>query len=409
MKARRARGPVAGFVADVLAAAVAELRAIRADRGALTVLVAATLLYAVLYPVPYRRQLARDLPILVVDEDATAASRQLGRLVDAAEQVAVVGTVGHLPEAAAMVRAGKVYGVVVVPAGFERRILRGERAVVGAYGDARVFMVYSQIASGVAAAVGTFSAGVELRRLEAAGMGRPAAQRARDPLPLVVRALYNPSGGYGNAVVPAVLVVILQQTLLVGMGMLAGTRREQARGGHAAAANGNVLARVLGQASAYVGLYAAHATAFFLIAYRLYDLPRQGSAARAGLFLLPFLFAVAFLGLATSRLFRERESALQLLLVTSLPAIFVSGFSFPAEAMPGWVRAIASLLPSTHGIAGMVRVLQTGATLGEVRGAWLALWALAASYLALACAAARPRRARTASRLPDAVRADRGP
>ena len=294
MSARRARRPVAGFVADVVAEAVAELRAIRADRGALTVLVAATLLYAVLYPVPYLRQLARELPILVVDEDATAASRQFGRLVDAAEQVAVVGTVGHLPVAAAMVRAGRVHGVVVVPAGFERRILRGERAVVGAYGDTRAFMVYTQIASGVAAAVGTFSAGVELRRLEVAGMGRPAAQRARDPLPLVVRALYNPSGGYGNAVVPAVLLVILQQTLLVGMGMLAGTRREQARGGHAAATNGNVLAHVLGRPSAYVGLYAAHATAFFLVAYRLYDLPRQGSAARAGLLLLPFLCAVAW-------------------------------------------------------------------------------------------------------------------
>lgn len=109
---------------------------------------------------------------------------------------------------------------------------------------------------------------------------------------------------------------------------------------------------------------------------------------------------MAFLGVATSRLFRERESALQLLLVTSLPAIFVSGFSFPAEAMPGWVRAIAWLLPSTHGIAGMVRARQTGATLDDVRGVWLALWTLAAAYLALA--PMRRRRARTAIRLTDA-------
>jgi ABC-2 type transport system permease protein len=370
-----------------------EWRAIFSDKGAMTVIVAGALAYALLYPLPFVRQLARDIPIIVVDQDQTAMSRQLTRMVDATEQVHVAMRVSSTADGEASVRIQRTRGAMVIPVGFEQSVLRGDRTIVGAYGDASYLMVYNQIATGIAQSVATMSAGVEVRRLQASGFTPAAALVARDPLPLSVRALYNPSGGYGNTTVPAVLILILQQTLLIGIGSLAGVRRELGTAPHAAMGDGDLLHRVagvFGAGIAYVVIYFVHLMLFFGVVYRVYDLPQRGSMFAAALFLVPFLLAVAFLGLAISRLFRERESAMLALLFSSLPAMFISGFSFPAESMPAWTRAVAQLLPSTHGIDGAVRVLQMGAALTDVRRPWLALWALAGAYFVLAIVTLRP-------------------
>lgn len=328
------------------------------------------------------------------DQNQTAMSRQVTRRADASEQIAVAAVGGSMREGESLVRNATTRGALVIPVDFERSVLRGERAIIGVYGDASYFMLYNQVATGAAGAIGTLSAGVELRRLQASGLTAAAARVARDPLPLSVRPLYNPSGGYGNTNVPAVLILILQQTLLIGIGSLAGARRERRTASADevdAAPAPHRVARLLGAAIAYVCIHFCHLLLFFAVVYRIYDLPQRGSMAVATLFLVPFLLAAAFLGLAISRLFLERESALQALLFSSLPALFISGFSFPAEAMPGWVRALAQLLPSTHGIDGALRVLQMGVSFGDVRPQWLALWGLTALYFFLALVTLRPR------------------
>lgn len=370
-----------------------EWRAIVSDKGATTVIVAGALAYALLYPLPFVRQLARDIPIVVVDQDRTAMSRQLTRMVDATEQVDVATSVNSTMEGEASVRTQRTRGAMVIPVGFEQSVLRAERTIVGVYGDASYLMVYNQVATGIAQSVATMSAGVELRRLQASGFTPAAALVTRDPLPISVRALYNPSGGYGNTNVPAVLILILQQTLLIGIGSLAGVRRERGTAMHAEVVEGGLLHRaagILGAGVAYVAIYFVHLMLFFGVVYRIYDLPQRGSMLAAALFLVPFLFAVAFLGLAISRLFRARESAMLVLLFSSLPAMFISGFSFPPEAMPAWTTALAQLLPSTHGIDGAVRVLQMGASLADVLPMSLALWGLAGAYFVLAIVTLRP-------------------
>jgi ABC-2 type transport system permease protein len=365
-----------------------EARTILADRGALMILVLGALGYAFFYPIPYLNQVVRSVPVVVVDPDGTALSRRLTRMVDATEAVRVDAVVTTPAEAERRVRRGEAHGVLSIPAGFERDVLRGEPVVVGAFGDASYFLLYSQVASTLARSVGTLSAGVEVRRMEATGVPRSTALQRWRPLPLVLRPLYNPVGGYGTYVVPAVLVIVLQQTLLIGIGLLAGTARE--RGVNEGRLLGaSRLELVLGKAGVYVALYLGHALLYLTMVYRVFGFPRQAHPVVALLFLVPFLLAVTFLGLAVSAWFRERESAIQVLLFTSLPAVFISGFSWPPEAMPRWVRGLALLLPSTTSISGFLRLNQMGAGFAQVRGAWLTLWALAAVYLVLALLALR--------------------
>lgn len=367
-----------------------EFRSILSDSGAVLILVGAVIFYSIVYPIPYRPEVLKEVPVVVVDLDRSALSRRFIRMVDAHESIRVASRADTTLQAEHEVLAGRVGGVVVVPKGFERDILRGKQAHVGAFADAGYLLVYRQVITGLLQAARTLSAGIEIRRLRAAGMSEAQSMAARDPLPFVARPLFNPAMGYATYVVPAVLLLILQQTLLIGIGLLSGTGREKAAPGYVSSA-GKISAFqiVLGKTAAYLLLYALHCGFYFGILYRVYHLPQRADPGTFILFLLPFLIAIILMGLGLSTLFKHRETAMQALLFMSIPAIFLSGFAWPPEATPKWLRVLSYLLPSTAGISGFLRVNQMGASLQQVRFEWLVLWALCVLYLALAWGSVR--------------------
>jgi ABC-2 type transport system permease protein len=358
-----------------------ELRTLRRDPGALLVLVGAIVLYSFFYPLPYLHEVLKEVPVAVVDLDHGALARRLEQIVDAHELLRVAARPASLAEAEQLVARGECAGILAIPPEFERDVRRGRQAEVAVYADASYFLAYRQALTGLVESTGTLSAGVELLRLRASGLGDRQARVARDPLPLVTRSLFNPTEGYATYVVPSVMLLILQQTLLVGVGMLGGTAREQ---GWRARADVAPLARVLGRAGVYLALYAVHAVYYLVVVPFLYGFPRRGEPAALALFMLPFLLAIIFLGLALANVFTRRESSIQVLLFTSLPAVFLAGFSWPIEAIPPGLRVASFLLPSTAGIAGVLRLNAMGASLRHVRFELLVLWALTICYLLLA-------------------------
>jgi ABC-2 type transport system permease protein len=377
-------------VRGLLRATKEEARRVARDPGAVLVLAGAIFLYAFFYPIPYLPQVLREVPIAVVDEDQKPLSRQLARMADAHSLLSVVERPASLRDAEALLAEGRVFGILAIPRGFEKDVLDGRRTRVGVFADASYFLVYRQVATGLLETTGTLSAGIDLRRLEARGRTAEAARALRDPVPFVARPLFNPTEGYASYVVPAVLVLILQQTLLIGIGLLGGTAAEQAppRG---APVPGRVrpLARVLGRALFYLVLYGAWSVLMFTVVYRVFDFPGRSRAVDLAGFALPFLLACIFLALAAASLFRRRETAMQVLLFTSLPSVFLAGFAWPVEALPRWLRAASLLLPSTTGIAGFLRLTEMGAPLRHVLFEWRWLWGLAAAYLVLAWLAER--------------------
>ena len=65
---------------------------------------------------------------------------------------------------------------------------------------------------------------------------------------------------------------------------------------------------------------------------------------------------MSFLGQALGLFFRYRETAVLLVLATSLPQFFLVGVSWPVEALPGFLRGVRELLPSVNAIDGIVRI-----------------------------------------------------
>ena len=358
----------------VLALAWAELRRLVSDTGAVTVLVAGTLFYAFFYPSPYSQQVTDDVAVAVVDLDNTGSSRALIRDVDATPQVGVRLVTGNLDEARSLLREGQVLGVLLVPEHFERDVLRGRSTRIGAFGNAAFVLVYSQVANGVVAAAGTWGALVQAQRELAAGGDAVQARAAAAPVQTVTRELYNPGTGYGTYIVPAVLILILQQTLLIGVGMTtAGTRAfETPRDG--------ALVRLAGRSLAYLAVDMGLLVLLFIGVFWLYGLPRQAGLGDVALFLLPLMLAVIFVGICIGEWLRQPETVLQAVLMLSIPMLFLSGFAWPLESMPEALVWLGRLVPATHGIDGFVRMNQMGASLPEVarQSAWL--WGLAGIY-----------------------------
>lgn len=364
-----------------------EYRNIFSDKGVLMIFFGAIFFYSIFYPLPYANEVLKDAPLAVVDLDHSSLSRQLTRMVDAHESTRVAAQVTSQLEAEQLFFARKVHGILIIPHDFARNILRKEQSSVAVYSDASYFLLYQQVMTGVAVATGTLSAGIEIKRMQAGGFSEDQAKELRDPLQLVAVALFNPSGGYASYVVPAVLVMILQQTLLIGIGMLGGTAREDRERGaipHPAAAR-NVIAHVLGKSAAYFSIYLFNAAYYFIVLPRFYNFPQRINPLDLALLVLPFLLSVIFLGLSLATLFRHREASMLALMFTSLPALFLAGFSWPKESIPVWLRAVSYLLPSTSGTDGLLRINQMGASLQDVRFDVVVLWGLVALYFFLAC------------------------
>lgn len=368
----------------VAGACVAELRRVLGDSGAFGLIVLGPLLYAVLYPQPYLGQLARDVPIAVVDEDGSELSRRLLQALDAHEAIAVVERPADIAAARAAIDAQRVYAVLTIPAGTEREVLRGRGARLPAHVDAAYFLLYNRASQGIAEAVAAVNADV------AAGSARPDGGLARRgqaraaPVEVVAQPLYNPTGGYGAYVVPAAFILILQQSLVMGVATLGAVTGE--RGGAAAARARGAPGAVLGQALAHLALALPAWTLYLVALPRLYGYAASPRILDLLALALPFILAVSLLGQFVGSLFRRREAAVALLLALGLPLFFVAGVAWPQEAIPPALRTLAVAIPSSAGIDALLRVNQTGASLAEVRGEWLHLWALVVVYGALAIA-----------------------
>jgi ABC-2 type transport system permease protein len=348
-------------------AAVRTLRTIGHDKGMVALLAIASVFYSLFYPTPYLHQLLRDVPVIVVDRDHTSMSRQFARWLDASEGLSVAGRSADLAAAQEAVRGRKAGGVVLIPEDFERHILRREPSAVTAYVDGSYLLVRSTVSSTVNTVASTFGATITHRR---------------PPLSLASWPLFNPIGGYATFLVPAVLILVLQQTLLIGMGTLRVAQR------HSPVSDaGPVWATLGGIVMVLLVLYLIQAACMYLVAFRLYGLPFRADLPVAAVFLIPFLTASALLGLAIGELFERPESSTVALALTSVPALFLSGISFPVENQAAWVRAIALALPTTFGIRGFVQIGEMGATLAEAGRSWGALWlqtliyGLVAAYL----------------------------
>lgn len=361
-----------------------EFRRIFALKPVFSILIGAVLIYAVLYPQPYLTEALRNVPIAVVDNDNTASSRDLTRLIDATPDINVTMTLPDFVTAEREVYARKIFGVLVIPQHFERDLLHGRPSPLALYSDASYFLMYQRLSGGVMAVARTFGAQVEATRLVGLGIDPVIASAATDPMPLTAVPLFNPQGGYATYVLPAAFVLILQQTLLISVGLLGTLPGARLTSRESEAATAGPVMTILGKLLAYLTVEAVVVSLYLIALPYFYGVPRLGSLTAQLFFAIPFVLSVSALGMVIAAWLRNPLMVQLVLGAIGLPFFFLAGFAWPVEAIPPAVHAVSLLVPSTSAIPGLVRIGQLGASLYEVRGALWTLWGLTLFYGALA-------------------------
>jgi len=190
-----------------------------------------------------------------------------------------------------------------------------------------------------------------------------AATKAYTPFSLHVSTLFNPQESYVQYVVPAVFILILQQTLLIGLGILGGGINEQRPQGYQKMPTWMLmLSRVL----IFGSIYLLHILFYFGFSFELFHITHLANPFELLTFALPFVLATTFLGIAFGALLPYREMATPIVLFSSLPLVFSAGFVWPLEAMPDFIIVMALFFPSTPAIEGFLQLNQMGSPFGEV-------------------------------------------
>lgn len=345
-----------------LALVVLEIKSVFADRSILLTMFGGIIMYSILYPLPYSQQVSRDAEIVIIDYDRSSVSRELIRMVNATPDAHIAGQVDSVGDAEALIEQGVIKGFLVIPQHFRRDLLMEKPVTLSLGGDASYFMTYSTITSGILKAGGTLSAQIKVARLTVDTESMLLAKAQWQPASLNLQPVFNQVNGYLDYVVPAVFILILQQTLLIVSGILSANQNERARAkeqGYWLTASPTLL--LLARGLVFLGLYLVFSLYYFGFALDVYGVNRLAAAWDILKLLVPFLLAVVCLGVALGQLYNQAETATQVILFSSMPVLFSSGFIWPISEIPSWLVAVSQLFPSTAAIQGLLQLNQMGA------------------------------------------------
>ena len=363
-----------------------EFRTTFRDQGVLIFFVLVPLVYPLIYSFIYTNETIREVPTVVVDNSRSSLSREYLRKVDASPETSIVAHCADMEEAKLMLKDRKAYGIIYIPAHFSDDIARGKQTQVSIFCDMSGLLYYKALLTANTNVSLAMNAYIKMKRA-----GNTTARQdeiTAYPIEYEDVAIFNPTNGFAAFLIPAVLILIIQQTLLLGIGLSAGTAREQNRFKDLVPINrhyNGTLRIVMGKGLSYFMVYSLVAVYILCVVPRLFSLNQIAIPGVLTLFALPYLAACIFFAMTASIAIRNRETCMLLFVFTSVPLLFLSGISWPGAAMPEFWRYFSYIFPSTFGINGYVRINSMGATLNEVSFEYQALWIQTGIYFLTTC------------------------
>lgn len=352
-----------------------ELRNVFRDTGVMIFFFLVPLAYPVLYALIYNNEVARDVKMVVVDQSDSFLSREFIRRINATADVEVIGVYGNMEEAKHLVDSKQAYGILYFPSEFSKDMHAGRQTRVSLYSDMSALLFYKALL--LSATEVSLNLGKEWTAYNNPASTEELQQITVNPVPYESVTMFNTQNGFASFLVPGILVLVIQQTLILGICMLGGTAREKNRFRSLVPVNRHytgTLRIVLGKALTYIVLYAVVCFWALVVVPRLFTLPQVGNPGTILLFTLPYVFACIFFSMTLSGFMTSRESPMLVFVFTSVILLFISGISWPKEAIPPFWKAVGYIFPSTPGIQGFIRINSAGATLSEVAPEYRLLW-----------------------------------
>ena len=384
---------IASNLHDIWDVLSAEVRRVFSDKTTLVIFFLATVVYPPLYFYIYHLEALHEMPVAVVDLSRSDASKRFVHKLDATPELTVTCRCATLPEAERLLADHTVKAIFLLPHDYGSALAQNQTAHVTCFSDISSFLYYKNALLGGSNVLLDEMHTIELHHQSTEGITGQQAEVQVQPVAYDDVKLFNPTGGYASYFIPALLLLVVHQTLFFGICVLCGDANENRRALHLIPARlrGRSIYRVtLGRLLCFLLIYIPISLFDLWIMPRIFGLPQLGSAVDIILFLLPFILATTCFAMTFGNLFsRQRMSTLLCCLFFSVILFFLSGLVWPQSNMPPFWLAFSYLFPSTPGIEGFVRISSMGATLAEVRGEYLALWAQSTVYFITSCLSLR--------------------
>lgn len=353
-----------------------ELKLVFKDEAIILLFFVVPFAYPLLYGFIYNNEVAREVKVIAVDDSHSSKGREFVRKVDATPDVHIVGYAANFEEAQEAMRRKEVFGILYIPNDFSKNIHTQKQTQVMVFADMSNMLFYKAML--LSSTEVSLEMGADIRINETGYDSRGVDEATMQPVSNEWIALYNTENGFASFLVPAILILIIQQTLLLGISTIMGTHNDKKRftiASHTAEGkNVNAFKLTLGKAFCYVSLYMIVSVWVFRIVPYLFRLPQIGDPLTIAAFLMPFLLSATFFCMTLSYFTSQREFGMLLFIFSSLLFVFLSGISWPWTSMPGPLKSIAYIIPSTPGIRGFVRINTMGAALPDVWFEYVALW-----------------------------------
>jgi ABC-2 type transport system permease protein len=224
-----------------------------------------------------------------------------------------------------------------------------------------------------------------LKYFQAKGFPPEGAMEKVLPLRPVIHNLFNPANTYGDFLLPALFILILHQTLLIGLGESVtlenqrGTLKELF-----AKTNESPLRLIHAKSLYYIGLYIAYALLTYSVIFPIFGIKLVGDYFLLMLLTFVFIMAIIYITFLIGSFFTKQIVIMETLAFTSYPIFLVSGFSWPLDSLPTALQYLANLMPITPFYSAFTRIVEMGASWTQVAPQIIHLSVLTLVYLALA-------------------------
>jgi len=338
-----------------------ESRVVLTDHSILLTVLIAPLLYAFFLGSIYINKDIDQIRFAVVDYDNTPTTREMTRLLSANPKIELVGYLEDYQDGIEKLNNLEVSGFIIFTKGFENKILRLEGADVNLYLNNTRFLPSNDLNMAVNKVMLTIGAGIRLHYFEAKGIGPQYAMEMINPVNAEVKPIYNNINSYGNFLLPGLFFLILQQTLLLGLGESIGRDAEKGyldqwlhEGKH------GVVNYLFGKTGYYAFLYLAYYLLFVTVIFPYFDLPVLGDVVPIFVVGMTFLVTIMVYALLIGSFVRNQIRMMEILAFTTYPFFLLSGYSWPLSEMPLPLQWLAATVPTTPMLEAMTRLFVMG-------------------------------------------------
>jgi len=297
----------------------------------------------------FKDGLPTKMPIAIVDLDQTGTSRKMVRSIDVTPLSKVTEYLQSETEAMSELRAGNIFGFVVLPKNLQADILTSKQPVISYYYHNAFLTAGGLIQTDLTSTLRSISGGLNIKKREAMGQSTEFILSQVQPIQRSTHQLFNPTVTYSVYLSTIAMPIMLQIFILlitvycIGIEIKERTSREWLR-----LSNKSIFTALAGKLLPYTIIFFIVMMFQNFVLYKVMQIPMHTNLCWLMLDSLLFILAYQAVGILFIGLFPLMRHALNLSAFYSIIALSLCGFSFPTDSMLPIIQYWSNLLPVRH-------------------------------------------------------------